>query len=99
MPYMFQFPPQSENRLRGRECQRRNHNRIHPLEHNGLFYHVLGGLISPIDGIGPSDVEIDSLIARVEEEKIEEVILALVPLQWKETPQTITFSAAWNQAL
>lgn len=47
-------------------------------EHNGL-YHVLGGLISPIDGIGPSDVEIDSLIARVEEEKIEEVILALSP--------------------
>ena len=30
MPYMFQFPPQSENRLRGRECQRRDHNRIHP---------------------------------------------------------------------
>ncbi len=47
-------------------------------EHKGL-YHVLGGLISPIDGIGPSDIEIDSLVKRVEEERIEEVILALSP--------------------
>ncbi|MEE1023305.1 MAG: recombination mediator RecR [Muribaculaceae bacterium] len=47
-------------------------------EHRGL-YHVLGGLISPIDGIGPSDIEIDSLVKRVAEEKIEEVILALSP--------------------
>lgn len=43
---------------------------------NGL-YHVLGGLISPIDGIGPSDIEIDSLLRRVD--GISEVILALSP--------------------
>lgn len=43
---------------------------------NGL-YHVLGGLISPIDGIGPSDIEIDSLLQRVD--GISEVILALSP--------------------
>ena len=47
-------------------------------QHTGL-YHVLGGLISPLDGIGPSDLEIESLIQRVKQEKIEEVILALSP--------------------
>ncbi|WP_346854703.1 recombination mediator RecR [uncultured Draconibacterium sp.] len=43
---------------------------------NGL-YHVLGGIISPMDGIGPSDLEIESLINRVDSGKIIEVILAL----------------------
>ncbi|MDE6642477.1 MAG: recombination mediator RecR, partial [Muribaculaceae bacterium] len=42
-------------------------------------YHVLGGLISPIDGIGPDSLEIDSLIERVNEGGIKEVILALSP--------------------
>ena len=41
------------------------------------LYHVLGGLISPMDGIGPSDLEIESLVARVAEGGINEVILAL----------------------
>jgi recombination protein RecR len=41
------------------------------------LYHVLGGLISPMDGIGPSDLEIDSLVQRVSEDGIKEVILAL----------------------
>lgn len=40
-------------------------------------YHVLGGIISPIDGIGPSDVEIASLINRVKENNVKEVVLAL----------------------
>ncbi len=40
-------------------------------------YHVLGGIISPIDGIGPSDIEIVSLINRVKEKEVKEVILAL----------------------
>lgn len=40
-------------------------------------YHVLGGLISPMDGIGPSDLQIDSLIRRVEEGGVQEIILAL----------------------
>ena len=43
---------------------------------NGL-YHVLGGVISPMDGIGPADLEIDSLVQRVAEGGISEVILAL----------------------
>jgi recombination protein RecR len=42
-------------------------------------YHVLGGIISPMDGIGPSDIEIDSLVERVAEGNIQEVILALSP--------------------
>lgn len=45
-------------------------------QYNGL-YHVLGGVISPMDGVGPADLEIDSLVKRVEEEDIQEVILAL----------------------
>lgn len=45
-------------------------------QYHGL-YHVLGGIISPMDGIGPSDIEIDSLVKRVEKGGIQEVILAL----------------------
>jgi len=45
---------------------------------NGL-YHVLGGIISPLDGIGPDQLEISSLIKRINEEKIEELIFALSP--------------------
>ena len=41
------------------------------------LYHVLGGIISPMDGIGPGDLEIDSLVERVSAGGIEEVILAL----------------------
>jgi recombination protein RecR len=40
-------------------------------------YHVLGGIISPMDGIGPSDLEIDALLRRVENGEINEVIFAL----------------------
>lgn len=46
------------------------------LQYNGL-YHVLGGIISPMDGIGPAELEIESLIKRVEEGTIVEIILAL----------------------
>ena len=45
-------------------------------QYNGL-YHVLGGVISPIDGIGPDALEIDSLVERVSEGGIDEIILAL----------------------
>jgi recombination protein RecR len=40
-------------------------------------YHVLGGLISPVNGVGPSDLNIDSLIQRIKEEQTTEVIMAL----------------------
>ena len=42
-------------------------------------YHVLDGLISPIDGINPEDINIENLIQRVKKEKVEELILALKP--------------------
>ena len=41
------------------------------------LYHVLGGVISPMDGVGPSDLEIDSLVERVKTGAVNEVILAL----------------------
>lgn len=46
------------------------------MQYKGL-YHVLGGVISPMDGVGPSDLEIQSLVDRVNEGGITEVILAL----------------------
>ena len=45
-------------------------------QYNGL-YHVLGGIISPMEGVGPKDLEIDSLVARAEQDGVAEVILAL----------------------
>ena len=45
-------------------------------QYRGL-YHVLGGVISPMDGIGPNDLEIDSLVKRIAEGEVKEVILAL----------------------
>ena len=47
-------------------------------QYNGL-YHVLGGIISPLDGIGPDQLQIDSLLKRVTAEKTEELIFALSP--------------------
>jgi len=49
-------------------------------QYNGL-YHVLGGVISPIDGIGPSDLTVDLLLSRVQRKdtEIKEVIFALSP--------------------
>ncbi len=45
-------------------------------QYNG-YYHVLGGVISPIDGISPGDLRINELIERIEQQNIEEVIMAL----------------------
>lgn len=52
---------------------------IIPIEKSGSFkgrYHVLGGLLSPMDGIGPAELHIKELIKRLESQKITEVILA-----------------------
>lgn len=49
------------------------------LENTGHFkgtYHVLGGLISPIDGVGPEQLTVHHLVKRVDEDKVEEIILA-----------------------
>ena len=53
---------------------------ILPLEKTGAFggrYHALGGRISPLDHVGPDDLRIRELLARIEEEKFSEIILAL----------------------
>ena len=42
-------------------------------------YHVLGGIISPLDGVGPDQLNIESLVARVQKEKTQEIIFALNP--------------------
>ncbi|MDY0103586.1 MAG: recombination mediator RecR [Lentimicrobium sp.] len=50
------------------------------IENTGQFrglYHVLGGIISPMEGVGPGDIQVESLIKRFDNEQIDEVILAL----------------------
>jgi recombination protein RecR len=47
-------------------------------QYNGA-YHVLGGIISPLDGIGPDQLNIESLVHRVQKEKTEEIFFALNP--------------------
>ena len=47
-------------------------------QYRGL-YHVLGGVISPMDGVGPGDLQIESLLQRAQAEEVKEIILALNP--------------------
>ena len=71
---------QSHSRDRHTICVVENVQDVMSIENTGQYnglYHVLGGIISPMDGVGPSDLEIDSLIKRVEQDDIHEVILAL----------------------
>jgi recombination protein RecR len=61
-------------------CVVENIKEVMAIENTAQFhgvYHVLGGIISPIDGIGPNDLEIDSLVERVANGEVKEVILAL----------------------
>ncbi|MDR1724226.1 MAG: recombination mediator RecR [Tannerella sp.] len=61
-------------------CVVENVREVMAIENTTQFhgvYHVLGGIISPVDGIGPADLEIDSLVARVAAGEVKEVILAL----------------------
>ncbi len=61
-------------------CVVENIKEVMAIENTGQFrgvYHVLGGIISPMDGIGPADLQIDSLVCRVAGGEVREVILAL----------------------
>lgn len=61
-------------------CVVENIKEVMAIENTGQFrgvYHVLGGIISPMDGIGPNDLEIDTLVQRVAGEEVAEAILAL----------------------
>lgn len=63
-------------------CIVENIRDIMAIEETGQFrgrYHVLGGIISPIDGIGPGELNIDSLLMRIEQNTVNEVIMALSP--------------------
>lgn len=71
---------QSHSRDKHTVCVVENVQDVMSIENTGQYnglYHVLGGIISPMDGVGPSDLEIDSLVARIQPEAIREVILAL----------------------
>lgn len=59
-------------------------------QYNGV-YHVLGGVISPMDGVGPSDLQIASLVERVGRGDISEVILALSPTMEGDTTNFFIF--------
>ena len=61
-------------------CVVENVKEVMAVENTGQFqgvYHVLGGILSPVDGIGPSDLQLDSLVQRVAAGEVKEVILAL----------------------
>jgi recombination protein RecR len=61
-------------------CVVENIKEVMAIENTGQFkglYHVLGGIISPMDGIGPNDLEIDSLVERAKTGAVQEIILAL----------------------
>lgn len=71
---------QSHSRDRHTVCVVENVQDVMSIENTGQYnglYHVLGGIISPMDGVGPGDIEIESLIERVKNDDIHEVILAL----------------------
>ena len=71
-----------QNRKKDVICVVENQKDVFIFDKNGYFngvYHVLGGLISPMDGVNPEDIGIDSLIKRVNNDKAKEVILALRP--------------------
>jgi len=78
----------NEDRDKTIVCVVEDSKNIITLEKMGSYngkYHVLNGLISPIDGKGPSDIEIDSLITKVNNDKIKEVIIAISPTLEGET--------------
>ena len=71
---------QSHSRDKHTVCVVENVQDVMSIENTGQYnglYHVLGGIISPMDGVGPGDIEINSLIDRVNNDDIHEVILAL----------------------
>lgn len=70
----------SQKRDKSMVCVVENSKDVMAIENTGQYkgvYHVLGGIISPIDGIGPSDLSINKLIERVNTTEVKEIILAL----------------------
>ena len=77
--------PRREN---GQMCIVSEARDVLSIENSNEFYgryHVLGGVINPLDGIGPADLRLDNLLDRIKDENIEEVIVALSPTVEGET--------------
>lgn len=70
----------SHNRVKTTVCLVEDLRDVMAIENTGQYtgvYHILGGLISPIDGVGPEDLRINELIERIQADGVEEVIMAL----------------------
>jgi recombination protein RecR len=71
-----------QRRDKSQVCVVENIRDLMAIEDTGQFrglYHVLGGIISPIEGIGPTDLNIDSLVLRAQQGEIREAIMAISP--------------------
>lgn len=85
-------------------CVVQDYRDVMAIENTGLYkgvYHVLGGLISPMEGIGPSNLTIDSLVSKVSTQQITEIILALNATMEGETTSFFIFRklATYNVTL
>lgn len=85
-------------------CVVQDYRDVMAIENTGLYkgvYHVLGGLISPMEGIGPSNLTIDSLVAKVTRQEVSEIILALNATMEGETTSFFIFKklAPYNLTL
>lgn len=94
----------NSNRNHQLVCVVQDYRDVLAIENTGLYkgvYHVLGGLISPMEGIGPSNLTIDSLIAKVSNQQITEIILALNATMEGETTSFFIFKklAPYNVTL
>ncbi len=93
---------QSHSRDRQTICVVENVQDVMSIENTGQYrglYHVLGGVISPMDGVGPSDLEIDSLVARIAPEEVKEVILALPTTMEGDTTNFYIYRRLQNSVL
>lgn len=83
-------------------CVVENVQDVMSIENTGQYtgvYHVLGGIISPMDGIGPKDLEIDSLMARIQAGEVNEIILALPTTMEGDTTNFYIYRRLQNLAL
>lgn len=85
-------------------CVVQDYRDVMAIENTGLYkgvYHVLGGLISPMEGIGPSNLNIETLIKKVDTNEVQEIILALNATMEGETTSFFIFKklAQYNVTL
>ena len=84
----------NENRANGIICVVETPGDQLAIEESGIFkgrYHILHGVLSPLDGIGPADLKIGELISRIDKEGIREIIIATNPTTEGETTASFLF--------